>query len=404
MGNILLFKDSIMAMVKEKVNSCKNLWEANIFCFSELPNIFGELSLFKNITWNNIKLPINFRNYAPSNTYLFIKGAKYNNPDKITRKPIGEIGYYKDSRIMINNCDIENIKVNHIKKLFEDNPNLKYLYLINPETDGLDNINRKINLDKMDPLYLSNYITAPLRKKSIITTTERNILYKLDSVFNIIAYSNIKADNKTKVLCLLDNQSKVIIVNNEKYPFYYINDILKNYNNEYSFYGINSSASEELISKFYKGFLSLSDFIENKILSKEEDYFKSWVLKYQSKYIDDHRYENIKDLNITNPNSLYLKRLRLRELIIEACDNYCSTLYQLFFNVKFTEEDILNFIKNNLDYNYQHITEEFYKKYPIMKFVCKYMVREYDNYSNKDISDYINMMDKENIDESKKAA
>jgi len=305
---------------------------------------------------------------------------------------------------MINNCDIENIKVNHIKKLFEDNPNLKYLYLINPETDGLDNINRKINLDKMDPLYLSNYITAPLRKKSIITTTERNILYKLDSVFNIIAYSNIKADNKTKVLCLLDNQSKVIIVNNEKYPFYYINDILKNYNNEYSFYGINSSASEELISKFYKGFLSLSDFIENKILSKEEDYFKSWVLKYQSKYIDDHRYENIKDLNITNPNSLYLKRLRLRELIIEACDNYCSTLYQLFFNVKFTEEDILNFIKNNLDYNYQHITEEFYKKYPIMKFVCKYMVREYDNYSNKDISDYINMMDKENIDESKKAA
>ena len=150
------------------------------------------------------------------------------------------------------------------------------------------------------------------------------------------------------------------------------------------------------IDDLFSGLQDVNDFLNESMSDYSvEDFIK---LKYFASVSYDVRLESSYDYcvnNIENKNSIFLKKLFLNKKIKQSvCDQHKDKQYLLLYeniNGIISDSQVLQWLKNNPDYNLEKTCEDCESKYPLLKASSTY----YREDLTRDIVHYINLIDKE---------
>lgn len=395
---------SIFSEIKLKlnnsINECKNLWDANVYIQNCHKNVFHSLSSFINLlAWNGIPLQYESLFKVNCNVYNFLKG-KYtrmgHDPNKISRSFNKSFSFENNSMLVLNDTQLKDVGIRHIKKLFDDNSLLTKVVLIAPiDNQSIKDLNASYHFDKMGAKLLSDLISVKLKKRS---NQQKLLVYKyVNHNFVMTPYSSIKDDKNKKVLCKLSssyNNIKNVIFHNSGKTFNCQNiSHLTDYFKNISFYGIGESIPDEKLKNNFDDFISLDDFIEKNIINNSDfDFHKIKYAAFRARINNDivDFYDEIKNL-ITDKNSVFLDYCKLHCLLSDLKNKQLGLLniYELYHN-KISNEDIKNYIDNNSQYDLDHMIELFNSKYKLLSNISTFSYRSI----TEDIAHYVNLIDK----------
>jgi hypothetical protein len=381
-----LFVD-IKNIVSNNVNNLSDYYDANVYFTTKIIPLFGSYAKFSNIIgmiyWNGTKL-IDSKSIRMEVLDFEKNKEIYNNIERILKSRRSGLEFKENSIIFINDLDIKNISVRHIKKAFNDNPKLKSVQLIN-----LDNFCTETFLKNNFNLIRYHKLSEITKiRKTHIPSSSRLTILKFDPLacdFHRTSYIAFEQDDSDKVLCLLDI-NKFINYKNISYKD------LQNFNKIYgtNFYGIDEKNSTDKINKYFSNFQSLEDYIDEKLSSYDDEFFiKIAAIKYQENHIDSTylKYDKFNSL-IKDKNSLFLKNIELNSKSIDLLNRF-SNLLNIYQIVKrFSREEINEFLEKNSDYNLNLISENINKKYPLLNLVG-YKI----DYYIESVIEYVNLID-----------
>lgn len=397
--------NSIVAEIVQKTNdkiaAFPNLWEANVYYRKELSQSFNNLDFLGKLSWNNIELSNRYIT-LPVPVLTFTKGKysyrKGNDPDKITRSTTESLSFDENSALFLNDLPLKEPTPRHVKKAFEDDPKLKTLQVVCPTaTIQIKNLNALIHLDKMNPTLLSSITKASARNYT--APTSRLIVFKLlTSVphFSQIAFSEIEEDtNKIKVLCLLERDGsggRSTWLKNKRYLSCSALKSLSDKNPKVSFYGVPADTPEDRIEEEFSDFISIDDFLDDKILNNKTTNFVEIRFAVNHTYSLDER--NLRNKQITSliksKSSLFLQRLDLHSKIKKLVegDQGLLEIYESV-NGKIDEKAIKVFVKDNPEWDIDSINKEYINKYPLLAALNNYGYEQYI----PAVAHYINLVD-----------
>lgn len=395
-------KDKIV----QKINDCENLWQANLFYKTEVQTGFNNINVFGRLLWNNIELHNGYAINPHCTVFKYNKGKNsyQGDPNKIYRQTTQSISFEKDSTLYVNDLPLKEPTPKHVKKIFEDNPDLKSVQLICP-TDKItvEHLNKSINLDQFDAKLLSSVTKASARAYKPAST--RVLVFKFDvplykevGSFSQISYSDIEEDNNTKLLISVikdygSNGRVPILSNSTQFSVYGLTSILRKFP-DISIYGLDPSIPTKRIEDDFSDFILFEDFVKDKLKN-------STVNFVEIKFAATHHYDidegilnflpKIKKL-IDDPNSLYLKKGEVHRKLKEASESQNKGLlstYESFFG-EITQQQMEDFVKNNPEYDFLNVNTLFSEKYPLLEHVNTY----HKAHLIKEIAQYINLLDK----------
>jgi len=399
------FSSEIKDIINIKINECSNYWEANILYNKNIKSLFESKILIDQVRWNGLRL------YDDSNirfnvcTFKKIPArAYYHENTKIKKISCYGLEFDNNSLLFINDLEIADLTLRHVKKLFEDDERLKSVQIIQPNEKGTEAyLNEKINLHLMNPRRLSEI--TKVSKRTSASTSARLTIYKFypaSSTFARTSYSSIDDDKSTKVLCILskDYQNKsVLFKNNRKFPA----STIKTFSNLYpetSFYGIDESVPEDKIDKYFSDFQDLDDYLDEKISEFDEDYFIECNIAYKQRYNINNtllKYKEEFSPLIKNPKSFFIKTLNNNIQMNELLQSNNQSLLHMYESIykEISDEDIENFLQKKPQLNLEKITEEFNERYPLFKFINSTSNYKFSE-NIKHIAQYINLIDADN--------
>lgn len=411
----------IKDLTQEKLNNATNFFEANLYYRTALQQNFHNLGFLGRLLWQGNHLITGHPDIGCA-VIAFSKGRSYNrrhnsalsNPEKISRSThrsflfAGEEG---TNQVYINDLNIKEITNKHVKKAFEENPQLKCVQIVCPnDKTTVDTLNNNYCLDKMQPKLLSTI--AKISNRAQRNGNSRLIVFKFDpkiANFKQTSYASIDEDLNNKILCLLtkssDNSNKEIYLKSGKHfnmsylRFLTTDKSSGSDNAEYSFYGIDSTIPESRIREEFADFMDLEEFIDNKVLNiKREEYIKAKYIYSCRNNIDNNLLQNLNafKLQIKDSNSTFLKHVLLHETIEQfysAPDNQERKLLHLYEDCYgfVSDNEINDWLKVNPDFNFELSQKAFETKYPLLAYI-------YDTYNSRNvpaahITQYVNFMD-----------
>lgn len=396
----------IIKKFNDKFDSLPNLWEANI-CFKKEVSLFNDLyKVKKNFSWKSNPLShdylttkcyvFDFTKYKPSKKY-FVDTNKADQ-EKISKSRQSSIKFIENSILYINDLPIQSLSPRHVKKIFDDNPNIKSVQVICPnDAFSIQMIHDTYHTDLMGAKLLSSVTQASTRKHT--PAASRLLFFKFDPyhcTFRQVSYSSIEEDKNKKVLCQLNrdtdaNFRTVRLVNKNIITNNILNSLLKP---GLSFYGVDADLyKENKTKKEINNFQSIEDFIDKEIVNNKNINYVEIKFAKQADVLHLHHkiLNNFDKLEkkITDKNSIFLKKIKLNNEI-DALKNKNSYLLQLYESYKgeITQSEIDNFISNNPDYNLEKIDKEIENKYPLIAFLDYYNSEIIPHLAN-----YINLID-----------
>lgn len=396
--------NEIKKNVEDKIASFPDLWQANIFYKKDLLQVFNSLSFLGRLSWEGCLLTD--RNYIPvnCNVFKFSKGKYFRkfglDPNKITHSISRKLHFEEHSALFVNDLSLKKPTPRHVKKIFEDDATLTNVFVVSPDDNASQqDLNKSIHLDKMNPQLLSTVTKASGRNYT--PATSRLLVFKLDPsaiTFRQISYADIEDDTNKKVLCRLNKESypiirQIILKNKKRLEFYGMKSILSKFPG-FSFYGVDLSVSDDRIEKDFSDFVDIEYFIEEKVLTnKNIDYPRIKYAGLHSYSLDDRAISNYDKLkkSIVDPNSMFLKKLKLHHELRKLIDNDSGILavYEAI-NGEIKNDNLKKFVKDNPDQDLEEMKILFAEKYPLLSYVNTY------NYTQivKHIADYVNLIDK----------
>lgn len=396
--------NSLKQRVQDKISNFDNFWDANVYFKKDLNEVFNDYSIVGNLSWAGFKL-FGSRVNLGCDVFSFSKGKysrKYGtDPNKICRSNQNQhLSFTEDSLLFVNDLTLKEPTPRHVKKAFDDNPNIKYVYVIIPNSKITEDLlNKNYHIDLMKPKHLSEITKSSARNYT--APTSRLIIYQYhstESAFRQVSYSVLEEDSKEKVLCTItkDLAYKRILLNNGASLVPESISILKKIFPDISFYGIDSSLPKDRIEEEFKNVQTLEDFVTKKVIENKLIDFTRLKYALQHCYGLDER--NLQDIDyyrklISNQNSIFLKRLNLH-LKIKELSNNGDGLLSIYEAVKgkILDNDINLFTKNNPGFDISKINKEYVEKYPLMEFVSMSYYKSKNKFIEP-VAQYINLID-----------
>ncbi len=402
--------DSMAAEVKSrvvsKIESFDNLWLANVYYRQELTSAFSNIGFLGKLYWRGIPLVDHSVLTIDCPVFYFTKGKysrKYGtDPNKISRQGSNKsLHFEENSELFINDLTIKEPTGRHVKKAFEDNPNLKNVQVICPNDKVTEDIlNVKHNLASMKPRLLSEITKASSRKYT--ASTSRLLVFKVEPSnynFRQVSFSSIDDDQNIKVLCQISKESYsyagnrwAILKNGKSLNGSAFKTLMKTFPGV-SFYGLDASAPQDRIDADFANFVNLEDFLKTKVIANTTINFVEIHFARNNQYIVDNR--QLRNANkfkklISDPDSLFLKRLDLHEKIKKLAQTDYGLL-DIFesINGDITSKDLEDLVKNNPEYDIGAMDVKYNNKYPLIKHLNTYQYNDLVG----DLSKYINYVD-----------
>lgn len=394
----------IKGIVNTKIDSFPNLWDANVYYRKELSQVFNRLDFLGTLEWKGVKLHTNSRVPTGCPTFRFTKG-KYSrrmgtDPNKLTRSSVGELFFEENTLVFVNDLPLKEPTPRHVKKAFEDNPNLLNVLVVCP-TDKITeaDLNSVLHLDKMDSRKLSSITKASAR--TYTQATSRLLVFKFDqhsASFRQVSYSSLEEDTNKKIICTLARESypnsRQIILKSKKNLSLSSTRTLAEKFPDYSFYGLDDSAPADRVEEEFSEFQDIETFIDEKILTnKTINYVEIKFATTHNYHLDDSLLKHYAKVSpfIDDPNSFFMKRLNLHKKIKTLCSGDLGLLHiyeSIHGEILDTELD--QFLKNNPQYDLEKTDEEYNKKYPLLSHINSYNYHQIMPH----IAQYVNMIDK----------
>jgi len=397
--------NDIKQIVDDKIMAISDFWSANVFYHNELRSAFSDISFLGQLYWKGTPLFLSSSIFLNCPTFSFKKG-KYSrkagtDPDRIFRySSSGSFAFDVNSTLFINDLQIKEPNGRHVKKAFEDDPELKLAIVLCPkDAAAIDVLNNKFHLDLMNIRNLSEITKATGRQGAARNFSSRVLIFKLDPSYQFRQSSRATADDDPlpKVLCKLRKgaygSNKEAILNSglpltsvglRALQFAFPNT---------SFYGVDESILNSKSGDEFQDFISLEDFIKNTVLANKTINFVEIKFAKQNTYnIDGRQIKYAKEFHnlISDPNSFFLKRINLHLKIKELSDTDRGLLdiYETV-NGTISNDEINKFIADNPDMVIESINTEYDKKYPLIRHLDTYRYGD----MLESLSQYVNCID-----------
>lgn len=375
---------SINDIIQERIDQFNDLYEANVFYYDKIKELFNSYYNKHQFYWKGCALSKD-RNVYISGCQHISNFERYQS--NICKNTTSQLIFSKNTELYYNDLGIKILNAKHVAKPFED-ANLEHVQVISFENDAYYKIaNDKYHFDKMNIKLLSTITKGP--KKVKISTEPKLIIYKLNlDLITVTPFDSIKEDKaKNKVLFLSRKseymRNRLALVNKSTIETYAVNSFKKIYP-DHSFYFIDESIPKERIEKDLPGFISGEKFIEDLKSNSSFDQFKIKNAKENRIYGTNSKFDVISEL-VTDKNCTYIKYHTLQE---ELNKLYNKTIYlQQFVNI--SDKDYLNWLKNNPDQDFAKLKDAYQKKYPLLNYINPY------HDTTKEIAQYINLINKE---------
>jgi hypothetical protein len=342
--------------------------------------------------------------------YSFSRG-KYSHkhgidPNKLTRSIGHQLEFNEGTQLYINDLSIKDPTPKHLKKAFQDDPNLKHVQVVCPnDKQSIDDLNKTIHLDEMSPKKLSSITKATGR--AYTPAASRLLVFKFDTMavaFRQVSYDSMEEDTNDKVLCLLSRGDTYgnNIGSNIRRPVSTINKqqlslnamlALIERNPKISFYGVNKDTDAKRIEEEFNDFKRLDDFIDEKVLNNKTISYVEIKFSQAHTYNIDERllkyYTNLEHL-ITDKSSPFLTRLELHKKLKKLSKD--GSLLEVYEAVKgaITDKDIDKFVKTNPEWDIEKKNDEYTIRYPLLGAIKTYDFSHLVDH----VAQYVNMVDK----------
>lgn len=393
----------IRKRVTDKIESFPNLWDANIYYRRELTQAFQSLDFLGPLKWRGIDLHHGYlETVCP--TFTFTKG-KYSraghDPNKITRSTGHNINFQEDSMLFVNDLPLKAPTPRHVKKAFEENDKIKTCQVVCPSDKmTIDDLNKKLHLDKMQPRLLSSVTKASAR--AYTPAASRLLIFKFDAAasnFRQVSYSSLEEDNNTdKVLCMLSRDSygsgRQVSLKNKKVLSISALRSLAEKKKGTSFYGVDIDTPSDRIEEEFSDFKEMDEYLEEEVFSdKTINYVEIKFATMHSYHTDETFLRNQANLNpmIKDAKSFFFKRFNLHQKIkdINTGDLGLLEVYESV-NGAISDTKIKEFVKQNPEWDVETINKEFEKKYPLLRHINRYNLAQIVDA----VAQYINLIDK----------
>lgn len=395
--------DELKERVSEKIEAYPDLLQANVYYRKELRSVFSNLGFLGKLSWHGIDL---HDDYIRTNCSVFhFQKGKYtrrgnSDPDKISRSINKHLQLEEKSELYINDLPLREPTSRHIKKAFENNPDVKSVQIICPNDKvTVADLDKSINLNLMDPKLLSSIAKVSARTSTYTPTSSRLLVFKFEPgsyAFRQVSYSSMEEDTNNKILCSLTKDSspcnrRVVLKNNK----YLSNDVIKKLTSRFqshSFYGVDCDTPAKRIQDDLSGMIDINQFIEKKVLNDSFDYLEFKYAEEHISQLDEKTLRQYKDIEslLAYPNSFYLQRLRAHQKVRElySKNNDLLSIFEAI-NGDISAADIEKFVLDHPHYDLERINQEYQNTYPLIQYLYYY---DYDKLG-KHLADYINMID-----------
>jgi hypothetical protein len=401
-ARLLEAENDVKRAVADEINKCDDLWKANLYYRLVLTKSFSSLNFLGNMQWNGIDLNDRYcQTTCP--TYSFAKGKtsyrRSKDPNKLYRHMAASISFEEGSELYIN--DIPTLKEptpRHIKKAFDDNPNLRSLQVVCPTAAiTLADLEKKINISQMKPKLLSTITKAT---RNYTASASRLILFKFDSVacaFRQVSYATLDSELNIKVLCPIrksGNNNREVYIDGRYWDVHKIQSLAKHFP-QATFYGVDSDSIEKNTDDL-TDFQELSEFLdENLVEANQFDFIKIKVIsKHYS--LDTKMISQLAGMKrwVTDANSLFIKRLELHAEF-QKVQNECAEILSLYESFKgaIESDQTEEYLKNNPDMDLDKLNDKYKAQYPLMNHLNHYYGS--DTIFFKNVAQYVNLIDKE---------
>ena len=397
-----LIYPQIKDIVEGKMKECSNYREAVTFCKKYLFSAFTDINSFRPIKWQGIDIKTEFFDIGCT-VHTFRKGSyrRYNSdPNKISRSTGRAISFDENTDLYLNDLNVRDLVVKHVKKAFENDPSLKSLQVITPTKDmTLEMLNSNFHLDKMDVKPISDITKYSSRNSR--SSSNRLIIYVYDSYikdFKLTSYSYLENDKNHKIFCTFKREGteKIVVVNEENKVFFHPKSFYKilEKNPNCSIYAVDEGTDKSRINTEFSGFEKVEDFIKNKVLTKSRKQYIDikYLLDGDSYCVNNDFVQNGSDMadKIINKNSVFLTKLKLHTASsIKSSDDIAEMrLYEDIFGV-ISSSEIEQHYSVSLEDVLSSIQSAYEQTYPLLKYVP---YRKYSHHPES-IIEYINFMD-----------
>jgi hypothetical protein len=212
--------------------------------------------------------------------------------------------------------------------------------------------------------------------------------------FNQIASSEIAEDkNKIKVLCFFDRtnnvygkQDKELYLNDTKCHNGKLGAIFSSFE-DVSFYAIAKDTDEARVKKEFNGFITLDEFVKDKIINSKLDFIGIKAASTSNYYYNYDAGKAKFLLELISENSPYYKMLIAYKTISDLKEKkYSVSLYETLTK-EITAQEIRNWWANNSHLNFTVLQTKCHKLYPLIND------HTYYNVDITHIAQYINFID-----------
>jgi hypothetical protein len=401
-----LITKEVRKTISDKIDAFPNLWDANIYFRKELSSVFHNLNFLGKLFWKTHELTNGYLE-VKCGMFTFSRGKysrKYGtDPNKLTRSGSSQgprtFHFEENVQLYLNDLPIKEPTPRHVKKAFDDDPNLKTILVICPNDKASeDDLNKSVHLDEMQPKRLSSITKASAR--AYTPAASRLLIFKFDpqaSAFRQVSYDNMEEDLNDKVLCLLarDQYSgrTPVLANKQTLGSGALKALIDR-NTKVSFYGVDKDTDSKRLDDEFNDFDKLDDFIEKKILSnKTINYVEIKFAQAHTYHVDERMLKHHDKLEplITDKRSSFLSRLELHKSIKKLSGNDRSLL-DIYESVKgeITDTTLKKFLKDNPNWDIEEVNRAYEKTYPLLGAINTY------NFANiiEHVAHYVNMVDK----------
>lgn len=401
-NRIALVKEEYVSIIKDKVNSCPSLYDANCFVSSELSAICQNTSVVGSLKWNDIPVTTEIRNSDDITAIAFTRKNKYG-VEKISRTYTNGIRFSKKSKIIIHDCGEVEPSTRHVKKFFEENPQMINLYVVSPGKDvSMSDMMSTYYLDQMNLEMLSKH-NANIKSKKAASTTTRMIVFKFnphDGSFGMSSAADVKADVKQKVIVFLEKdtwrQNTKIPLRKDKVTRVSNGVIasLCKMDNEIAIYGVDKEVPESRIKDvFGSNFKYVDDQLDTIINQNSREFLLEtvWADKqryagydYITTYADQYRRE------ISDQSCQFMEFVNTIDQIINITNSrrdYMNTMNKLGLG-EVSEQELQQYIKENNKSDLAIMWSSVMNSYPMLEFVDRYSISR----SVNKVIDYINLI------------
>jgi len=392
----------IRKTISDKIDKFQNLWDANVYYRKELNSVFSNLHFLGKLFWKTHELT-NGHVDIKCTLYSFTRGKysrKYGtDPNKLTRS-LGRTLYFEEGvQLYINDLPIKEPTPRHVKKAFDDDPNLKTMIVICPNDKQSEaDLNTTIHLDEMAPKRLSAITKASSR--AYTPAASRLLIFKFDlaaSAFRQVSYDAMDEDQNDKVLCLLNRDQysnrNPVLANKQLLNLTALKALIEK-NPSVSFYGVDKDTDPKRLEEEFNDFTKLDDFIEKKVLNnKSINYVEIKFAQNHTYDVDSRWLKHLDKLEpmITNKQSPFLTRLELHKVVNKLSGNDRSLL-DIYESVKgeIKEATLRQFVKDNPNWDIKEINKAYEKTYPLLNAINTWDMHKILDH----VASYVNMVDK----------